>query len=134
MLRAEARRADRNGLDALARYKTAAAELLEGLVHAEVVPVEGDVPADAVETVGIRAEDAAPEAEDHVAVDLPEGHIWIDLAPILLDQASMSQVLGIANRAMNRLTLRDWVEIFHEVGLSMSMNLVAKTEEAPKGG
>lgn len=126
MLRGEARRAERNGLDARARDMTTAAELLEGLVPAEAAPVEGDVPADAVETVAVPAEHAAPDAEVRDAEGPPEGPIWIDLAPILLNQASMSQVLGIANLAMNRLTLRDWGEIFHEVDLSPSINFVEK--------
>lgn len=47
----------------------------------------------------------------------PEGPIWVDLAPNLFEAASMSQVLAIANLAMNRLTMRDWGEIFAEVGL-----------------
>lgn len=47
----------------------------------------------------------------------PQGPIWIDLAPNLFETASMSQVIAIANLAMNRLTMRDWGEIFAEVGL-----------------
>jgi len=56
-------------------------------------------------------QDAPPRPEK------PQGPIWIDLAPNLFETASMSQVIAIANLAMNRLTMRDWGEIFAEVGL-----------------
>lgn len=52
----------------------------------------------------------------------PEGPIWIDLSDQLYYSATTQQLIQIANLAMNRLTMRDWGEIFGEVGLQATLN------------
>lgn len=56
----------------------------------------------------------------------PEGPIFIDMAHSLFDQLTMSQVIHVANLALNRLTMRDIGEIMGEVGVRP--NLVLTTE------
>lgn len=58
-----------------------------------------------------------PGPQDPPVSGKPEGPIWVDISPTLFETASMSQVLAIANLAMNRLSMRDWGEILGEVGL-----------------
>lgn len=55
-------------------------------------------------------------------INKPEGPIWIDLSEQLYCSASTQQLIQIANLAMNRLTMRDWSEIFREVGLQATLN------------
>lgn len=79
-----------------------------------------DVPA----TAALNGYTAADDGMDwHLWKEKPQGPIWVDLSPSLLDQATMSQVVRIANLAMNRLTMRDWGEIFAEVGLRPHIGL-----------
>ena len=56
----------------------------------------------------------------------PEGPIWIDFAPALLNQVTVGHLVQIANHALNRLTARDIGEIFGEVGIRPELHLVDK--------
>lgn len=49
--------------------------------------------------------------------------IHIDISPMLMG-LSISQVVQIANLAMNRLTMRDWGEIFYAVNVRAEMAFV----------
>ena len=53
----------------------------------------------------------------------PQGPIWTDFAPMLLNDLPVSKVISMANLAMNRLTLRDCGEIFHDLGIDVRMEL-----------
>lgn len=59
--------------------------------------------------------------------DKPEGPIWIDFAPALLNQVTVAHLVQIANLALNRLTSRDLGEIFGEVGIRPELQFVPKT-------
>lgn len=49
--------------------------------------------------------------------------IHVDLMPILMDM-SVTKLTRVANLAMNRLTLREWGEIFYAVDLRVDMQFV----------
>lgn len=52
--------------------------------------------------------------------------IHIDLTPVLMD-LGVAELVRLANLAMNRLTLRDWGEIYLYVGLKTEMRFVDAT-------
>jgi hypothetical protein len=60
--------------------------------------------------------------------------IHIDISPMLMG-LTISQVVQIANLAMNRLTMRDWGEIFYAVDVRAEMAFVSsRTSEPGKDG
>ena len=56
-------------------------------------------------------------------MDERDEDIHIDLAPVLMD-LSVSKLVRLANLAMNRLTMRDWGEIFHAIDVRPSIAFV----------
>jgi len=54
--------------------------------------------------------------------------IHIDLTPVLMD-LGVAKLVRLANLAMNRLTLRDWGEIYFDVGLETEMRFVDATPQ-----
>lgn len=58
----------------------------------------------------------------------PEGPVYVDMRGALFAQLSVSTVIEVANLALNRLTVRDWGEIFHEAGVEARFGLA---EEEP---
>ena len=57
---------------------------------------------------------------------MADDKIHIDLSQELFFNATMQQVVQIANLAMNRLTMRDWGEIFFEVGINPEIRMKEK--------
>jgi hypothetical protein len=52
----------------------------------------------------------------------PEGPIFMDFSTMLLEQLPINKVVQMANLAMNKLTLRDHGEIFHELDIDVSVD------------
>ena len=56
-------------------------------------------------------------------MDERDEDIHIDLAPVLMD-LSVSKLVRLANLAMNRLTMRDWGEIFGAIDVRANVDFV----------
>ncbi|MGL5008604.1 MAG: hypothetical protein ACRC6I_01875 [Paracoccaceae bacterium] len=63
---------------------------------------------------------------------MSEERIHWDLTSPLMD-LSVVQLVRLANLAMNRLTMRDWGEIGHDIGVRIEMRMASKPE-APEDG
>lgn len=63
----------------------------------------------------------------------PEGPIYIDMSNNLFSQMTMSQVITVANLALNRLTMRDIGEIMFDAGVRIELQLKERDHEKTEG-
>lgn len=59
----------------------------------------------------------------------PEGPIWIDMGQMLSETLTVQQLVWVANRALNCLTMREIGKICGEVGLSPTLELKGRDDE-----
>jgi hypothetical protein len=55
--------------------------------------------------------------------DKPKGPIWIDMGQMLAETLTVTDLVYVANRALNCLTMRQIGEICAEVGLRPTLEL-----------
>ncbi len=58
----------------------------------------------------------------------PEGPIWIDVGQMLSETLTVQDLVYVANRALNCLTMREIGEICAEVGLLPTLELKEKND------